>query len=176
MIPATFATPRLLLRPPEVADAEAIFQAYAQDPEVTRYLIWRPHPDVATTEAFLAQCVDGWARGSHLTWVIVPRAEERPVGMISLQLREFHAILGYVLARRLWGQGVMTEAVRVVVEAALAEPAIFRVWAVCDWENPGSARVLEKVGMEREGTMRRGALHPNVSPEPRDCLLYARVK
>ena len=48
--------------------------------------------------------------------------------------------------------------------------------AVCDPDNAASVRVLEKVGMEREGVLRRWMLHPNVSETPRDCLSYARVR
>lgn len=61
-------------------------------------------------------------------------------------------------------------------EAALGEPGIFRVWAICNHENRASARVMEKIGMQREGLLRRGVLHPNVSAEPRDCWLYSRVR
>jgi RimJ/RimL family protein N-acetyltransferase len=50
------------------------------------------------------------------------------------------------------------------------------VWAVCDVKNIVSARVMEKVGMKREGTLRRGVLHPNINDEPRDCFIYAIVK
>ena len=46
----------------------------------------------------------------------------------------------------------------------------------CDVENKASARVLEKVGMQREGTLRRYIVHPNISPEPRDCFVYSKVR
>lgn len=176
MLPAGLTTSRLQLRPPTAQDAEAIFRTYAQDTEVTRYLIWRPHPDIATTRAFLERCAEGWAQGTELTWVIAGRDDEQLRGMISLRPRDFQASVGYVIARPWWGQGLMPEVARAVVEAALAEPAIYRVWAVCDEENLASARVMEKIGMQREGLMRRGVLHPNVSAEPRDCWLYARVR
>ncbi|MDP9309700.1 MAG: GNAT family N-acetyltransferase, partial [Chloroflexota bacterium] len=88
----------------------------------------------------------------------------------------FSVSLGYVLMRAAWGQGLMPEATAAVMNWALAQPEIFRVWALCDIENRASARVLEKVGMQREGLMGRGVLHPNISDEPRDCWLYAKVK
>ena len=50
--PVTFHTRRLLLRPVTLADAEAIFTAYAQDPEVTRYVIWSPHRHIGDTASF----------------------------------------------------------------------------------------------------------------------------
>ncbi|MGH6943752.1 MAG: GNAT family N-acetyltransferase, partial [Geminicoccaceae bacterium] len=82
----------------------------------------------------------------------------------------------YVLARPFWGRGYMTEAVRALIRAALADPWIFRVWAFCDVENLASARVMEKAGMSFEGRLRRWTVHPNVGPEPRDVLCYAKVR
>jgi len=53
---------------------------------------------------------------------------------------------------------------------------IYRVWATCDVDNVASARLLERVGMEREGVLRRWLVHPNLSEAPRDCLCYSIVK
>jgi len=52
---------------------------------------------------------------------------------------------------------------------------VIRIGAVCDVENIGSARVLEKSGFVREGLLRRWLIHPNISDEPRDCYSYAHV-
>ena len=70
----------------------------------------------------------------------------------------------------------MPDAANAVVEWALAQPEIYRVWAVCDVDNLASARVLEKIGMQCEGLLRRYILHPNISEAPRDCWCYAKVK
>jgi [ribosomal protein S5]-alanine N-acetyltransferase len=61
--------------------------------------------------------------------------------------------LGYALARAYWGRGFATEAGTAVVAWALERPEIHRVWAVCDAENVASARMLEKLGMRREGPL-----------------------
>jgi RimJ/RimL family protein N-acetyltransferase len=81
-----------------------------------------------------------------------------------------------VLARADWGQGLMPEAAQAVVDWALAQPEVGRVWAVCDVENRGSARVMEKVGMQREALLPDHLIHPNTGETPRDCWRYARVK
>ena len=70
----------------------------------------------------------------------------------------------------------MSEAVRLLVTWAMQQSPIFRVRAVCDTANLASARVLEKAGLEREGILRRWIVHPNISSEPRDCFVYARVR
>jgi len=64
--------------------------------------------------------------------------------MIELRPSGHRAEIGYVLGRPWWGQGFMTEAARAVVEWGLAQPAMFRVWAVTDVDNVASARVLER--------------------------------
>ena len=96
--------------------------------------------------------------------------------MVACRARGHAADLGYVLARCLWGRSLMGEAVDSVVAWAAQLPGVFRVWAVCDTANLASARVLEKAGLDREGILRRWLVHPNVSPEPRDCFVYARVR
>jgi [ribosomal protein S5]-alanine N-acetyltransferase len=61
-------------------------------------------------------------------------------------------------------------------DAALARPQFFRARATCDVENRPSARALEKSGCLREGRLERYIVHPNISPEPRACYLYARCR
>jgi [ribosomal protein S5]-alanine N-acetyltransferase len=174
--PARFDTERLRLRPPILEDAPGIFALYAQDAEVSKYLTWRPHASVETTRAFLQRCADVRERGTAFPWLITLRATGEPVGMIEVRLEGHQAVLGYVIGQPYWGRGFATEAARVVVDWALGQPAIYRVWAVCDIENPASARVLEKAGLQREGVLRRWILHPGASADPRDCFCYSRVR
>ena len=70
----------------------------------------------------------------------------------------------------------MTEAAQALVELALSQRETYRVWAVCDVENANSAKVLEWVGMRREGILRRWIIHPNIDAVPRDCCCYAIAK
>jgi RimJ/RimL family protein N-acetyltransferase len=169
---AVLRTARLLLRPAELADAPAIFTRYAQDPEVTRYLPWRPHQSMAETEAYLIQVIDADREGTHIHWAITRAAEGAFLGMISLQVVRHEAEVGFVLARAEWGQGYMTEALIAVLGAAFSVPAIQRVWGLCDVENVASTRVMEKAGMHREG-LRPEFAHFNVSQAPRDVYVYA---
>lgn len=174
--PETFATTRLLLRPPRLSDAPAIHSNYAQDPEATRYLVWRPHKDIHETEEFVARCVAVWGTDADFPWAITLKESGELIGMVGLRINDFKADLGYVIARPWWGRGYATEAVRPIVDWALSQPNIYRVWAMCDVDNVASAHVLEKVGMSREGILRRSTMHPNVSDEPRDSYCYAIVK
>jgi RimJ/RimL family protein N-acetyltransferase len=139
-------------------------------------LTWPPHDSVDRTRAFVRRCLAGIDEGSVVPWVVTAPPDDRPIGMIELRPVGHRSELGYVLARPWWGRGLMTEAARAVVEWGLADPATFRVWAVTDVDNLASARVLEKVGMQREGLLRRWIMHPNLSPEPRDCWCFGRVR
>ena len=171
--PEAWETDRLHLRPPQKSDAEAIFRGYAQDAEVTRYTTWRPHRDLDDTEAFLNGCRTGWSDGSNCTWGLIDKSDGQFIGVVGMVLAPPAVNLGYVLARNRWGNGLMTEALRPLVEWALSQPEIYRAWAVTDVDNSRSAAVLERIGMHLEGTLRRWILHPNLSEEPRDCLCYA---
>ena len=159
-------TSRLILRPPTLADADAIFRSYPQDPEVTRYLIWRPHRSLADTREFVQACINAWDGGTRFPWVIVREEDGQMLGMLDARIDDgFEVSVGYVLAREHWGNGYVPEALQVVIDIFWTRPEVFRIWAICDVENPASARVLEKVGMACEGVLRRYVRHPNVSDE-----------
>ncbi len=174
--PDIIVTPRLRLRPPVMADARSILDGYAQDTEVTKFLTWSPHEAIDDTYEYLERCVNNWKDSRAFPWVVTRREDGALIGMVEARVDRHKVNLGYVLARSHWGQGYIPEAVKAVVDWALGQDTIYRVWAVCDVENHASARVLEKVGMTKEGVLRRWIVHPNVSAQPRECFCYAIVK
>jgi RimJ/RimL family protein N-acetyltransferase len=172
MFPDGFRTARFTLRPIALADAPAIFDGYTQDPEVSRFLTWRPHRRIEETRDYIARCN---ATPAVRTYVLV--GQGGVMGAFDLrQAGPCRLGYGYVLARAAWGQGLMTEVLTEVVRWALEQPDIWRIGDVCDVENPASARVMEKAGLVQEGVLRRWAIHPNVSDEPRDCFSYAKTR
>ena len=176
MLPETFRTARLSLRPITMADAGPIFAAYSRNPEVTLFLIWRPHRSRRDIEAYIRSCLETSPHRAR-TYVMQGRKDSVIRGCLDLRRAERHRLeFGYVLARPWWGQGLMTEALTEIVRWGLAQPAIFRISAVCDVENIASARVMEKAGLTNEGVLRRYLIHPGISNEPRDCFSYAKVR
>ena len=173
--PGTLVTDRLVLRRPSLGDAPAVYE-YGRDPDVTRYMTFPTHQSRADAESFLAACGPRWDAGQEYCWLIALRDQGRVIGAISARVRGHATDIGYVLARAHWRQGYATEASRAVVAWAAECPETYRVWAVCDVENAASAHVLEKLGMSREGVLRRWIMHPNVSPAPRDCYVYALAR
>ncbi len=174
--PEILESSRLRLRRLVEDDAEEIFVAYAQDPEVTKYLVWRRTGDIEDTRHALRSAAEAWEEGKAFNWVILRKKDNQLLGMVGVRIDGHKVELGYVLARKFWRQGYMTEAVRAVVSWAIKDADVYRVWAVCDIENVASARVMEKAGMQREGILRRWSMHPNRSDEPRDCYCYAKTK
>jgi RimJ/RimL family protein N-acetyltransferase len=159
-----------------VADAHVVFDEYARDPAVARYMTWRPHQSPGETFEFLHRCERVWADGSAFTWTLWLKDSGAFAGLMEIRVHGSTVDLGYALAKRWWRQGLMSEALTWVIGWALAQPEIYRVWATCDVDNVASARVLECVGMEREGRLRRWLVHPNLSDEPRDSFCYSIVK
>jgi len=174
--PESFDTDRLRACRLRVDDAERVFEGWAQDPDVTRYLVWRPHRSLDESVEHATRCEEEWEAGTSFTWILEDPDTGRALGSIAAHVNGHRVALGYLLVPSVWGRGLMAEAVSYLTNWFLSEPEVHRVWAVCDAENPASARVLEKCGFELEGTLRSWMRHPNVSAGPRDALCYAIVR
>jgi len=176
--PATFATQRLVGRLPRVDDAAGVFESYASDPDVTRFLAWRAYDRVEPLAAFLREAITHWEKGDgHLAWLLCLKGTDTPIGSIGVTLEGGgKAMFGYVLAKKFWGRGLAAEALAHLADWSLAQATIHRAWAFCDVENTASIRVMEKAGMVREGVLRRWHTAPNLGPEPRDCIVCAKVR
>ena len=161
--PETLKTARLVLRRPTADDAEALFDGYTSDPEVTRYLSW-PRPTAPAA----------WATGTGPYAVV--DAEGAIVGSTGLEVEApYRAATGYVLARHTWGRGYATEVATAMATLA-AELHIGRLYALCHTANRASARVLAKAGFSFEGVLRRHIVFPNIDPmTAQDVECWARL-
>ena len=132
-LPQSLHTPRLLLRAPRAADGLALFEAYTQDAQVARYMTWRPQWELQQTEAFVAACIRAWNDGERMPYILcLAGREHEAIGMLEARLMGHMIDIGYVLARRHWGSGLMVEAITALTTAALALPTFFRIQASCD--------------------------------------------
>ena len=106
--PDRISGPRLLLRPPALDDAGALFQRVARDPQVTKYLLWAPHPDVAATRRVITEKLN--VSADEKTGVIESRHRGEVIGLASCRRTAPHSVeVGYCLGRRWWGKGLMAE-------------------------------------------------------------------
>lgn len=154
-LPELIYTPRTKLRPFEFDDVDDVF-AYASDPAWSRYLLFVPQPYTRETarQFIAAQVLQD--RVTHPSWAI--EYESKVIGGINVRFHFDHRIaeMGYSLARSHWGQGFVTEVAQSVVDQAfLTYPQLHKVRAMADARNIGSLRVMEKVGMKREGVLRQ---------------------
>ncbi len=149
-------TDRLLLRRMRMDDASDMF-AYGSDPEVSRTVSFNTHLSIDDSRAFLSTVIDGYARGDRASWGIVHRGDRRFIGTIGFaSIREggYVGEVGYALNRHYWRQGLMTEALRAVIDFGFRHMELRRIEAVCRTDNIGSYRVMEKAGMRLEGVLR----------------------
>jgi RimJ/RimL family protein N-acetyltransferase len=174
--PETIPTDRLILRRPRLSDAADIYE-YGGDPEVTRYMDWPTHSSLQDALDYIQAAERSWESGQEYSWVIARKPDDKAIGGVGCRVRGHAVDLGYVLARNEWRRGYASEAARAVREWASSLDSIYRVWATCDVENAASARVLEKIGMSREGILRRWAIRPNLaSRAPRDAFVYSWIR
>ena len=153
-------TARLRLRPFAESDAGALF-ALMSSAKVLQYWDAPPWTDPARAGQFLASCAGIAAEGSGARLAIDRRSDGEFVGWIGLTRwnRVFRsASLGYCLREQAWGRGYATEAAAAVLGWGFATLDLNRVQAETDTRNIGSARVLEKVGFVREGTLREDCI------------------
>ena len=150
-------TPRLVLRRFTPADAPAMFNGWANDPEVTRYLTWPPHRDLSVTRELLLQWEKSYENPETYNWCIELRETGQPIGSAGLpdvDSRLESASLGYVLARPYWRRGLMTEAAAAIVEYGFHAVGFHRLYAVHVVENKASGAVMRRLGMQYEGRLR----------------------
>src|SRR2546421_4577020 len=146
-------TPRLVLRALDPGDADDIF-AYAADPEVARYTLWRAHASIEESRQFIVWLTSG----SVACWALVYPDTSRVIGtsvLRSYQAQHQRAEIAFNLAKALWGQGYATEAARAVIRAGFMHYGLNRIEGTCMLGNVASARVMEKVGMRFEGILRQ---------------------
>jgi [ribosomal protein S5]-alanine N-acetyltransferase len=174
--PESIVGAQVRLRKSTAADANAVFLA-AADPEVMRFMEWPAHKSVADAEAYMSGCAARWAAGAEYHWVIEGRAGGPLLGCIACRVRGHAADFGYFLGKSAWDRGIATEAALLLVAWLQRQPSILRIWATTDSENVRSARVLERLGMQREGVLRMATYRPNIGGLlPRDTAVYALCK
>jgi RimJ/RimL family protein N-acetyltransferase len=163
------------MRRPVVADAALIYDRYAADAEVTRYLAWPRHTSVDQTLAFLEFSDLEWHRWPVGPLLVFARETGALLGSTGLAFEaRDRASTGYVFARDEWGKGYATEALAAMVDLSRSV-GVRRLYAICHVEHGASARVLEKCGFARERMLRRHIVFPNLSADPADVFVYGRL-
>lgn len=130
------------------------FMVWATDDEVSKFCVWNTYTSKKEAMDYMTNIVapHPWQRAICL--------KNHAIGSISVTPFEGNDVcrgqLGYVLASKYWGRGIVTEAVKMVASTIFVEwPHLERLEALVDADNLGSQRVLEKAGFQREGLLRK---------------------
>ncbi len=153
----TLETDHLYLRPFVLADAPEV-QRLAGDFAIADTTQNLPHPyEDGMAEAWIATHQGTFSAGVGLILAIVLKSTDTLIGAMSLLdiLPGHRAELGYWVGRDFWNQGYCTEAAHSMLQYAFTELDLTRVYARHLSRNPASGRVMQKLGMQHEGTLRK---------------------
>ncbi len=159
-IPPVLTTSRLTLRKMVPQDANDMY-TYASRADVTEYLLWSPHPDVAYTAKYLKYVQGEYKKGRFFDWAVVYTCEDKMIGTVGfteLDKENLCAEIGYVINPEYACRGIATEAVSAVIWYAFEKLGMERIEARYMIGNVASMRVMEKCGMKREGVLRSALL------------------
>ena len=151
-------TNRLIFRKCVIEDSEAMYHNWASENEVAKFLTWPPHSDVEVTKTILSNWIACYNRADYYNWAIELKEIGEIIGNISVvcvKERIECADLGYCMGTNWWGLGIMPEAGKAVVRYLFEEVGFNRIAAAHDKNNPKSGRVMQKIGMTYEGTLRK---------------------
>jgi RimJ/RimL family protein N-acetyltransferase len=141
--PEQIETERLILRKPRMDDAPAVFSGWVQDPEVTRFLTWRPHENIGQTESMLAKAITEWDGDARFHFMITLKNGDL-IGRIQLHIESHRVELGYVMNKSFQGRGYMTETVRSIIDWAFQQPNIYSIFPII-W---GGLKIKKRVNFE----------------------------
>ncbi len=163
-------TDRLMLRPITLDDAEDLFE-YASDPENTKHT-FPTHKSIEETEWVISNLFMSSPLGN---FAIELKENGKMIGTCDLRVNESEksAELAYAINKKYWGNGYAPEAAKRLLELAFQDLKIERLWAKFSSKNPASGRVMEKIGMEKEGILRHTK---NLCGDFVDQVIYSRIE
>ncbi len=151
-------TDRLILRRYVIEDADAMYKNWASDSEVTKFLTWQPHSSVDVSRSIIENWLKEYSDKKYYQWAIVLKDNgNEPIGDISVvHMKEDISMvhIGYCLGRAWWRRGIMSEALKAVMDFMFDTVEVNRVESRHDPMNPNSGKVMQKCGMKYEGTLR----------------------
>lgn len=173
----TIETERLILRQFTMEDSQAMFENWASDDEVTKYLTWPTHTSEEISKSILRDWVDSYKMPDTYNWAITLKSlNNQPIGNIAVvELREKAKVaqLGYCIGRNWWHQGIMSEALSAVKDFLFDEAGFNRIEAKHDCNNPHSGQVMMKCGLKYEGTLHQADWN---NQGICDCCIYGLIK
>lgn len=156
-------TKRLILRKFRMEDAENMYENWASDPEVTRFLTWPAHTSIEVTKMIINNWITYDDERQYM-WAIACKENDEVIGNISVVKIEDDiecAHIGYCISRKWWHQGITSETFDAVIQFLFNEVHVNRIEARHDVLNSNSGKVMKKCGLLYEGTLRQSAISQN---------------
>lgn len=169
-------TTRFFLREFEQKDWGAV-HAYASQEVVSRYQPWGPNAQEETQQyikEILKQQLE--LPRTSFTFAVVWKKTGAVIGageLSSIDTANQSGEIGYILHPDYWRRGIASEVALLLLQFGFEENRLHRIWASCDPQNTGSQKVLEKVGMAKEGLLRQNLRMNNGW---RDSMIYSALK
>lgn len=149
----------MILRPFAIEDAPSMYENWASDPEVTKFMKWPVHSGVEATKELLAEWVKEYEKEDKYEWCLELKETGEPIGSLgafAVNEKVKSIEVGYCISRAYWHQGITSEALKAVCAYLLGEVGFQRLEACHDPKNPHSGGVMRKCGFQYEGTKIRG--------------------
>ena len=141
-------TERLILRKIREEDTQAVFENWASDPEVTKYLTWLPHENIGVTKMVMDRWMKEYEDPKTHRFGIVIKTTNTLIGSIDVvDYVDGYPEIGYCSAKRYWNQGYMSEAAKAFIKY-LFDQGFNKVVIEANENNIGSNRVIEKCGFK----------------------------
>lgn len=152
-------TENLILRKFVLEDAQAMYNNWASDEEVTKFLSWPAHSSVEVSKDIINLWIEEYKNNNYYHWAITLKENgNEPIGGISIveQKEKVGSVqFGYCIGRKWWNKGVTSQALNALIKFFIKEVGANRIEARHDPLNPNSGKVMLKCGMKYEGTMRQ---------------------
>lgn len=170
-------TERLVLRRFKISDTCDMYNNWACDDDVNRYMTSTSLTDVSQAEKALNSWSVRYDNAEFYNWNITFKNEDaKSAGFVCVVAKDDDALkaeLGYCIGKKWWNKGYMTEAVNAVMDYLFNEIGYNRIEIQYDTDNPASGRVAQKCGMQYEGTLRQ---YINNKGKLCDIAVYAMLK
>ncbi len=152
----TIETPRLTLRRMRTEDYHDMYE-YSKREDVTKYLLWSPHPNRSHTKKYLEYIKTRYDEGEFYDWAVILKSESKMIGTCGFASFDFQnnsGEVGYVINPSYRGNGYAPEALLEVMMFGFMELNLHRIAARYMDGNDASRRVMDKLGMKYEGCAR----------------------
>ena len=147
---------RLFLRPMKLSDYNYMYD-YAKRPELTKFLLWSPHPSLEYSKSFIKFVQKRYRAGQFYDWAIEEKESGRMIGtcgFASIDVENRKAELGYVINPDFQHRGYAHEAATQILNFGFAELELNRIECRFMQGNEASFKVMKKLGMTFEGYLR----------------------